>query len=81
MSIKRTSFDSAALAASMRSLAAPSRADEGLPPEPVGAWVRGDLSAHIELSSEAAERFADAMLGDDGPTPEALALFARYGRG
>jgi hypothetical protein len=60
-------------------LPAPRPAAE-LPPEPVGAWVRGDLSAYIELSPEAAERFADAMLGDDGPTPEMLALFARYGR-
>lgn len=51
---------------------------ENLPPEPEGAWVRGSLSAHIELTEEGAERFAGAVLDESDLTPAMIALFEIY---
>ncbi len=72
-------FDIAALARASSASTTPP-AEPVLPPEPVGAMACSDLSAHIELSETQAERFADAMLDESGPTPAMLALFDRYGR-
>jgi hypothetical protein len=79
MATKHRGVDRAARAAPPRALSA-GPAPRELPPEPVGALVRDNPAFWAALPAEAAERLAEALEDESGPTPAMLALFERYGR-